>query len=323
MKLNSKNSLSAFIITIFVIFFGIFLNYSPQQSEPNIDIGSESATISPAETPTITENEPIESSPKPSALNPLTVHFIDVGQADCILIQSPAGKNMLIDAGNNADSDLILAYLREHKATNLDIVVGTHPHEDHIGSLDAVINACTVKKIYMPKLQDPPTSKTYRDVLTAIKNKGLTVTTAKSGTVLNFDPDITAVMLAPDRTNYESTNDYSAVIKLVYHQTSFLFTGDAETLSESIMLENDPENLRADILKAGHHGSRSSSSPEFLAAVKPKKIIISAGNNNRYGHPHQEILARMIEIADVYRTDKNGTIVIKSTGKDYQIETER
>ena len=164
----------------------------------------------------------------------LKVHIIDVGQADCIFIQAPK-KNMLIDAGNDADSNLIISYLKNLGISKIDIVVGTHPHEDHIGSLDSVINTFDIGKIYMPKVSH--NTKTFEDVLTAIKNKGLKVTTAIAGVSLDLGKGLTAKMLAPNSSKYNDLNDYSAVIKLTFGNTSFLFTGDAETVSEQKCLQ--------------------------------------------------------------------------------------
>lgn len=159
----------------------------------------------------------------------MKVHFLDVGQADCILIQE--GKNFaLIDAGNNADAPQIISYLKNQKVSRLNLVVGTHPHEDHIGSLDAVINAFQIDKVVMPKVTT--TTKTFLDVLSAIKNKGLKITSPKPGDVYQLG-QAKLTVLAPNNSHYDNLNDYSVVIKLNYGNTSFLFTGDAGAVSET------------------------------------------------------------------------------------------
>lgn len=241
----------------------------------------------------------------------LTVHFIDVGQADSILITMKDAA-MLIDAGNNEDSQLVVDYIKDRGITALDYVVATHPHEDHIGGMDAVINAFEVKSIIMPRVES--TTKTFEDVLEAISNKGLKVTPPVPGTKYPLG-EAEFTILAPNSEAYEDTNDYSVVIKLQYGATSFLFTGDAGFESEEEMLEKGYD-LRADLLKVAHHGSRYSTSMEFLEAVQPKIAVISVGEDNDYGHPAPETLQRLRQAgAEIYRTDESGTIIATSDGK--------
>jgi len=244
--------------------------------------------------------------------NKLKVHFLDVGQADCILIQTPSGKNLLIDAGNNADASFITSYLIQIKIKKLDAVVGTHPHEDHIGALDEVINTFDIGNVYMPKVSN--NTKTFQNVLTAIKNKNLKVKTAAAGIKIEMDSQVKIEILAPNGSHYDDLNDHSAVIKLTFGKTSFMLDGDAETISESEMLAKG-YNLKADVLKIGHHGSNSSTSTEFLKAVLPTYAIISVGKDNDYGHPTQSTLTKL-EQADIsiFRTDENGTIIATSDG---------
>lgn len=262
-------------------------------------------------------NETFGENNNPTEAEDIEVHFIDVGQADSILIKSSTGKNMLIDAGNNDDEDLIYSYLKDKGIETLDIVVGTHPHEDHIGGLDTVINNFDVKKIYMPKVSN--NTKTFEDVLLATKNKGLKITTPTSGD--NFElGNAKCTMLAPNSSTYDELNNYSIVIKLEYEDTSFLFTGDAEGISEQEML-NKGYDLSADVLKVGHHGSESSTTELFLEAVSPKHAVIMVGKDNSYGHPHDIILQRLKENnINVYRTDKSETIIATTDGKDITID---
>lgn len=247
---------------------------------------------------------------------PLTIHFLDVGQADCILIQSPGGCNLLIDAGNNEDGPIITAYLNSLRIKRLDAVIGTHPHEDHVGSLDTVITTYKVGKVYLPKVAS--NTKSFKDVLLAIKNKGIKVNTAQAGITVNLDPALKIIMLAPNNTRYDELNNYSAVVKITYGRTSFLFTGDAETDSETEMM-NKGYSLKADLLKVGHHGSDSSTSKSFLRAVAPKYAVISVGAGNSYGHPHPVTLRRLEEFAQVYRTDRAGTIIVTSDGRRLRV----
>ncbi|MFO7296195.1 MAG: ComEC/Rec2 family competence protein [Clostridia bacterium] len=241
----------------------------------------------------------------------LAVHFIDVGQADCILVTIKDAA-MLIDAGNNEDSQLVVDYIKGRGITTLDYVIATHPHEDHIGGMDAVINGFEVKNIIMPRAES--TTKTFEDVLEAISNKGLKITPAVPGTEYSLG-EAKFTILAPNSEAYEDTNDYSVVIKLQYGATSFLFTGDAGFESENEMLEKGYD-LRADLLKVAHHGSKYSTSMKFLEAVQPKIAVISVGEDNDYGHPAPETIQRLRQAgAKIYRTDESGTIIATSDGK--------
>jgi len=252
------------------------------------------------------DNSPVNSK------NNLKVHFIDVGQADSILVQMPDNKSMLIDAGNNDDGELVVSYIKSLGINRIDILVGTHPHEDHIGGMDTVIKSLDIGKVYMPKVSH--NTKTFEDVLLAVKSKGLKVSTAQAGVILDAGSSVKAEMLAPNGTGYESLNNYSAVIKVTFGNTSFLLTGDAETESENEMLKKGYD-LKSTVLKVGHHGSTTSTSSEFLKAVSPLYAVISSGAGNDYGHPHKETLSRLSKAnIKIYRTDESGTIVATSDG---------
>lgn len=240
----------------------------------------------------------------------LKVHFIDVGQADSILVQC-GNENMLIDAGNNDDENVLKTYLGNLGITEFKYVIGTHPHEDHIGSLDYIINSFKIGNVYMPKVTS--TTKTFENVVTAMSKQNEKFTTPKVGDTFNIG-DAKCTILAPNGTSYESLNSYSIVVKLQYKDTSFLFTGDAEKDSEEEMLKKGLD-LKADVLKAGHHGSSTSSSDKFLDAVNPKYSVISVGKDNDYGHPHKETIDKFNKRGiKIYRTDESGTIVASSDG---------
>ena len=241
----------------------------------------------------------------------LRVDFLNVGQADCALL-STKGHYMVIDGGNNGDADTILSYLEGQGVEKLDAVVGTHPHEDHIGSLDAIINHFDVDAVYMPKIMH--TSKTFEDVLDAVANKGLKIKSPSPGDTIDFN-GLEIEVLGPQR-EYKDFNNNSIVLKVNAGETAFLFTGDAEETAEKDILQAGYD-LLADVLKVGHHGSSTSSSQAFLQAVKPKYVVISVGVGNSYHHPEEEALQRLQSIgAEIYRTDLQGNIVCTTDGKN-------
>jgi len=251
--------------------------------------------------------------------NLLVAEFLDVDQADCELIFLPDGKILLIDAGNRGDGEEIVAYLKGKNISKIDYVVATHPHADHIGGMSDVIDSFEIGKIFVPRVasSDVPTSKTYEDFLTSVQNKGLKLSAAKAGTTLFEGADYKADCFAPCSEDYKELNDYSVVIKLSYGIHSFLFTGDAEILSENEML-NAGYNLNSDVIKLGHHGSHSSSSEEFLKAVSPRYAVISCGEGNDYGHPHDETINTLSNLKGTpktLRTDLDKTIIFKADGK--------
>jgi competence protein ComEC len=249
----------------------------------------------------------------------LRVTFLDVGQADSILIQVD-GSTMLIDAGTNSTADKLVNMLKSKGINKFDVIAGTHPHEDHIGGMDAVINSFNIEKIYMPQVST--TTKTFDDVLQAIKNHGLVITSPEPGTSFSLNSAICTI-LAPNSPQYEDLNDYSIVIQLLYGNTSFLFTGDAQADSEKEILAKG-YTLQSDVLKVGHHGSSSSTSPEFLKAVSPRYAIISVGKDNDYGHPHRETLDKLNASGiNIFRTDLNGSITFNSDGGKLTIKTEK
>jgi competence protein ComEC len=247
----------------------------------------------------------------------LKIHFINVGQADSILIEQGL-EYMLIDAGNNSDGKLVKNYLIDKGVKTLEYVIGTHPHEDHIGGLDYVVNDFNINKIYLPKATS--TTKTFQDVVVAIKNKGMKVAVPKPGETFNLG-SAKCTILAPIGSDYSSLNNYSIVIKLEFGNNSFLFTGDAESISEKEILAKGFD-VSADLLKVGHHGSNTSTTDEFLSKVNPKYAVISSEVGNDYGHPHKEIISKLKNKSiQIYRTDELGTIIATSDGKTITFNT--
>lgn len=242
----------------------------------------------------------------------LIVDYIDVGQADSILIRND-NHSMLIDAGNNEDGKDVLNFIKEKGITKLDYVIGTHPHEDHIGGLDDVINSdLEIENILMPKIST--NTKTYEDVLDAISNKGLTVTAPKKDDIFEIGKAKCTVM-TDSILDQDNLNLSSIIIRLEYGENSFLFMGDAEEENEKQI--NWP---KTDVLKVGHHGSNTSSSKNFINQVQPKYSIIMVGKDNSYKLPKQETIDKLKNIgSEIYRTDENGTIEINSNGVDINV----
>ncbi|MCM3292421.1 MBL fold metallo-hydrolase [Paenibacillus sp. MER 180] len=259
-------------------------------------------------------------APKQQPTGTLQVYYLDVGQGDSTLIRTPNGQNVLIDGGTNGQGENVVNYLKQYGVKELEAVIATHPDADHIGGLDTVIDAIPVKSVYAPRVSH--TTKTYKDFLMAVKNRGLKIKAAKAGLELPLD-GVTAEFLAPVGDYGKDLNAWSAVLKVTYKNTSYLFSGDAERKSETDMV-NSGANLKADVYKVGHHGSDTSTSAEFLKAIHPTYAVISVGKDNKYGHPKDVVMDRLNEArVKVFRTDEQGTIVSTSNGNTITFETER
>lgn len=246
----------------------------------------------------------------------LQVYYIDVGQADSILIINKEDA-MLIDAGNNEDGEDVVNFIKDKGITKLDYVVGTHPHEDHIGGLDDVINSdIEIENVLMPKIET--TTKTFGDVVDAISNKGLTVKAPSKGDTFTLG-DSNLEVMTDSILDEDNLNLSSITLRLQYGNNSFLFMGDSEEENEKTITWP-----KTDVLKVGHHGSNTSSSEEFLNEVKPSISIIMAGEGNSYGLPKEEIVERLENVGSkVYRTDKNGTIEVTSDGNNINVITKK
>lgn len=242
----------------------------------------------------------------------LKVHFIDVGQADCILIQA-GEKNMLIDAGNNEDAEIVVAYLKEHGVKKLDYVIGTHGHEDHIGSLDEVIYQFEIGELFLPRQSYD--SKSYRDVLKAVKVIGIGITVPSFQDVRSLG-EARFIFVTPDaKEDYEDVNDSSLGIRITNGAHSFLMCGDISKEMEKRLIRSRIY-LQSDVLKLNHHGSSDTSSEAFLKAVAPRYAVISCEANNEFGHPHESTMKKLRELGmELFRTDQQGTIIFSSNGK--------
>lgn len=248
----------------------------------------------------------------------LKVHYLDVGQGDSIFIELPNNETMLIDAAESYQSENIINYLKNLNYQKIDYVIGTHPHTDHIGGLKDIINTFEIGKIYMPKVVS--TTKTYENLLMTIKDKNLKINTAKAGTSI-IDTDALKInILAPNSETYTELNNYSVVTKITYGTTKFLFMGDAEKLSENEI----KEDVSADVIKIGHHGSNTSSSINFIKKVNAKYGIISVGLNNKYNLPKEETITNWENSGTkIYLTSINGTVRASSDGTNIKIESEK
>lgn len=260
----------------------------------------------------------IDSSEVKEAINTtsdenLNIYYLNVGQGDSILITKNS-KNILIDAGNNEDGPKLVKFFQEMGITSFEYIIGTHAHEDHIGGIDDIIKNFKVKHFYMPETLT--TSKTFEDTLDALSEKQIAFETPKVGDRFYLS-GTTFTVLSVD-SNTEDLNDSSIVLKLKYNSNSFLFMGDASTNVEQKILN---KNITCDVIKIGHHGSKYSSSKDFLIKSNPTYAIISVGKKNDYYHPHDVTLNRLKNLnIKTYRTDKNGTIKITSNGNLINIE---
>lgn len=248
--------------------------------------------------------------------NNLIIHYVDVGQGDCILI----GQNneyVLIDAGNNEDGELLVDYFKQLGIEKFKYVIGTHAHEDHIGGIDNIINNFELEHFYMPDVIT--TTKTFEDVLDALLAKKKAFETPNIGDTFKLnDASFEVLYLGKDKSDLNNT---SIVLKLTYKNTTYLFMGDATSKVEKILLDNEV-NLNSDVLKVGHHGSQYSSTAAFLKQVSPSYAVIQVGENNDYNHPKQITLNKLEKLKTLtYRTDKHGTIILTSDGENISFET--
>ncbi|MBO5690784.1 MAG: MBL fold metallo-hydrolase [Spirochaetaceae bacterium] len=254
----------------------------------------------------------------PKLYGQLTVHFIDVGQADAILVESD-GENMLIDGGTGADSSLIYAYLKNHGIATLKYIVNTHPHEDHVGGLPGALNYATVERGFSSHQEY--NSQAFRDYKRYLAMQGLELEVLEAGSSLSLGESHIQVLGPLEHDG--DINNSSLVLYLVYDEVSFLFTGDMEEGSEYDLLE---AGLVPDctVLKVAHHGSESSSGYRFLRSALPEFAVISVGKNNSYDHPSPKVLSRLEDAgAQIFRTDVHGHVLAHSDGKTVEFSVSR
>jgi competence protein ComEC len=348
LKLNNqlrKNCIytGIFIIVIIILFFSLGKNYSenyykltsaPTQNRTNSQEPSryqkyllistlssqfnviEKSTISPKQLflylPTSTKAQ-VNNNP-----NLLKIHFIDVGQGESILIESPEGKIVLIDGGNQ--DGMALAYLEKLGVKKIDLIIATHPHSDHIGGLIEILNSIPASKVITNGQLN--TSSSYEQFLDAILNSKAFYKEVAQGDTIS-EGDLVFSVLNPKTIMVDEENENSIVLRLSFGKISFLFMGDAgETVEYRTLMEELP--ISSTILKLGHHGSQSSSSIPFLQSVKPEITIYSAGLGNPFGNPNPNVIQSLVEMGiNIYGTDRNGTIIITSDGLRYAVKTEK
>lgn len=248
----------------------------------------------------------------------LEVHFLDVGQGDATLIKAPGGKTMLVDGGSRSAGKDVVAYLKSKGIKTLDYVVATHPDADHIGGLINVLNSISVKNFI--DSGKAHTTDTYFEMLSLIDAKNIKYHVPTTGKKYQLDPKMIFEVLYADE-NASENNDASLVLKLTYNKVSFLLMGDADTEIENALMATN--NMAATVLKAGHHGSNTSSSAKFISTVKPSTAILSYGKENSYGHPHAAVVSRLNKVgAKTYETPKHCNIIVKSDGIKHTVSTE-
>ena len=251
------------------------------------------------------------------------VHVIDVGQGASILVRTQT-MNVLVDGGERAQGGTVVNYLKELGVTQLDFVIASHHHTDHIGGLIEVLKRIKTKHIIMPDVPDAmlPTNATYFRFLDAAQESGAQIQIIKEPLRFSMGKPVTLSIVGPFLKNPAVLNDTTLVVRVDAMDVSFLLMGDAEASIENALLQsNDP--IEAEILVAGHHGGATSSSATFLAGVSPRAVIIPVGDDNPYGHPHREALARLQSAARVYRTDLNKTVVCVTDGSAVAVSTHK
>lgn len=320
MKKNTALKKTLITVVLLLVFYGCSLileNSSYSYLLTDLQklyhvILSEAASTAGSDESNPSSEDVISSADNSQVSGTLAVHFIDVGQADSILVVQ-GDEAMLIDGGNGGDKATISSYIRSLGISRLKYVIGTHPHEDHIGSLSHIVNSFDIEKVYFPKVT--ANTRVFENFVNSVTSKGLSLTVPKVNSSF-YVGEAKCTILAPNSTSYSNTNDYSIVLKLEYGSTSFLLTGDAEIPSENEILSKNLD-ISATVLKLGHHGSKSSTGEAFLKAVNPTYAVVSVGADNKYNLPNIEVMSMLKKHnIKVFRTDESGTIIAVSNGKN-------
>lgn len=274
MKITTKK-FSFFLIILLLI---SILYYSPSYSIPNYDF---------------------------------IIHYIDVGQGDSALVQTN-NKNLLIDAGTPDSSESLINYLKNLGIKNIDFVVATHPHADHIGGMQSILKEFNVSYFCAPKVTE--NTDIFKNMIKALKEKNISINILSDSHPIDLGENTKVEIYSPSNNEYDNINNYSSLLRISYGETSFLFTGDAEAEIEMEVLKLN-KDLKSDVLKVGHHGSITSTTDSFLKEVSPNIAIISLGLDNSYGHPSSQVLKKLSDNkSEIFRTDEDGTIILTSDG---------
>ena len=284
---------------------------------------SESETATASEALEVTSSSvTTEQQPEVIELDDISVHFIDVGQGDSIFAELPNDISLLIDAGETGEP--VIEYLYSLNVKDIDYVIATHPHADHIGGMAKVLNAFDVNELLIPEVPEEliPVTEAYTGFTEVVSEHDITVKYAHANDRYKISSDCYFEIMSPSaEISYDELNDYSVVTRLVYGDTSYLFTGDNQSISEYSVLKSATDVSDTDVLKVSHHGSDTSSVEAFINTVSPKIAVISVGAENEYGHPSDTVIERLTSVgADIHRTDKEGTIIVKSDGADVWVE---
>lgn len=254
-----------------------------------------------------------------------SVSFIDVGQGDCELIRT-ANRNVLIDSGDNGMAGRVINFIRYLGITKLDMVIVTHPHDDHYAEMTDILGHFAVGQFIMPYLPENmiPGDYYYKKLMRMLENRGIPVRHIKAGESFILEDNCRIDILSPIYDDYEDMNNFSIVARFVHGERSFLFTGDLERMGELDLVESGL-NIKSDVLKLAHHGSANSSSEEFLTAVSPEIAVASAGSDNDFRHPRAAVFYRLRDAgcSATYSTANNGNVVIVTNGKDLRVEIEK
>ena len=255
----------------------------------------------------------------------LTVRMLDIGQGDSFLLEKD-GKFVMIDTGDIEHRDAIVQLLKKYHVKTISKIIITHPHADHLGGMNAIFKNFKVESIYDDGM--PSGTASYKNYLKQIEANKIPYKSLKAGDELNFFDGVKFKVLGPvkkikDQKGNSDFNNNSIVGRLTYGNFSMMFTGDAEKEEEASIL-SQKGTFKSDVLKVGHHGSRTSTSPDFLKAVAPREAFISCGQGNDYGHPHKVTVDKLNKAkVHIYRTDRDGTVTLTTTGKEYTIQKER
>lgn len=298
-KLSKSQKIALFAFLVLFLAFSFVKTYFPQ-----LGLSSWQSNI----------NRISNGKPNAAESKDLSVYFIDVGQADCILIKTSDG-NVLIDAGESVTANDTCKYILGHNVSDIEYLVITHPHEDHFGGAARLLDFVEVKNVIMPEIPKAlyPDDDAFDYVVDKINDKKIPVYAARKGDTYELGKAVFTVLSPSTKAN--NLNDLSVVLRLDYGETSFLFTGDAEKNVEKSLIRSKA-NLKCDVLKVAHHGSSYGTTKEFLKATKPSVAVISCGESNDYGHPAEDLLYRLKSNSVTYlRTDLNGNVIIGSDGK--------